>query len=212
MIPRLVAVTGPLEGQSFEIGETPFSIGRLSSNHLQLLETTASRRHCTLERSGDGLELVDLDSHLGTFLNGLPVKQHRLQHGDFVKIAGSLFLFLERPPEADGTVPVPMRLASGDWTAESTVRISTAPASERSTLAGGKTAPPSPRAMENVARRTTAVIVDREGPIRLGARRLRGRRPQSLRCRDLSRAMSKCFRRSLERATSWPSRILGNPS
>ncbi len=124
MNPRLVVITGPLEGQIFEMQTAPFSIGRLSSNDLQLLESAASRRHCVLESRGDGFELEDLGSHTGTFVNGHRIEKKRLEHGDFVKVAGSLLLFLERPSEDADGAPIPARLADGDWVAESTVRVS----------------------------------------------------------------------------------------
>ena len=61
---RLVALGGPLEGQVFEIDRLPFSIGRHSSNDLQLRHIAVSRQQCTIERAPDGSFLVTWNSNL----------------------------------------------------------------------------------------------------------------------------------------------------
>ncbi len=121
--PRLVAVTGPLEGGIFELVDLPYTLGREASNHLQLRQSSVSRRHAVIEQQGDHLVLRDLESRHGTFVNGLPVDEHRLEQRDFVKVGSSVFLFLLRPETEEESVGS-VCMEDRDYVAESTVQIS----------------------------------------------------------------------------------------
>ena len=121
--PRLLAVAGPVEGKVFEIGGEPFPIGRQSGNRLQLYHGSVSRRHCVLEPSPEGVLLRDLESRCGTFVNGVPVRERLLEHGDFLKVGDALFLFLSRPEEP-GEERASAALAGGDYTVRSTIQLS----------------------------------------------------------------------------------------
>ena len=123
MKPRLVTIIGPLEGTVFEIVEDPFAIGRESSNHLQIRHKSVSRRHCTIARNGTGLVLEDLDSRHGTFVNGQPAKRRPLDHGDFIKVGGVVFMYLTRPSKGTSHLPPALRLGDQELTAASTVQV-----------------------------------------------------------------------------------------
>jgi len=99
---RLIALTGPPGGQVFEIPEGELSIGRQAACDLRLAESTVSRRHALVRREGDRVELVDLDSRHGTFVNGLPVGERTLEDGDRVVIGGSTFLVRLQPDTTAG--------------------------------------------------------------------------------------------------------------
>ncbi len=116
--PRLVALTGPLEGQTIALGAGDLSIGRHGSNRLVVREIAVSRHHATISRDADGFVLRDLDSRHGTLVNGEPVAQHRLTHGDLVAVCGSTFLFLLHETEPDSTGPV--RFEDSTFLSEST--------------------------------------------------------------------------------------------
>ncbi|MDH6220897.1 ABC transporter ATP-binding protein/permease [Streptomyces pseudovenezuelae] len=67
-------------------------IGRGPDNDLIVDDLVASRRHAELRALPDGTyEIVDLGSHNGTFLNGLPVTRAPLGPGDIVGIGHSAF-------------------------------------------------------------------------------------------------------------------------
>lgn len=112
MDPRLAALQGPLKGTDVVIHKDSFTIGRENSQHLALQDPKVSRRHARIEKQGESWRLVDLDSTNGTYVNGVPVKERRLHHGDRLGIGGSEFLFLSSAEEAD--IPVdPVRLEDG---------------------------------------------------------------------------------------------------
>jgi Nif-specific regulatory protein len=105
MNPRLVAISGPLRGTVHPLEAAELPIGRDPSNRLCISDLSISRKHCLLSPAVEGgeFEIEDLDSHNGTFVNGVPVSRKSLQHGDKVRIGSSEFLFLIGADESDGS-------------------------------------------------------------------------------------------------------------
>ena len=99
MAPRLVAISGPLAGSVLELPDGEIAIGRDSSNGVCLPDRVVSRRHCQIRRTGESYELADLDSHNGTFVNGVPVKNKSIGHGDKIRVGHSELVFMLRPEE-----------------------------------------------------------------------------------------------------------------
>jgi transcriptional regulator with GAF, ATPase, and Fis domain len=91
-LPSLVALTGPLRGQTFELTGEELALGRHPSNDVRIPELSVSRHHSTLRRTAEGWRVTDLDSRLGTFINGKPVHEAPLRHGDLVAVGDSTFL------------------------------------------------------------------------------------------------------------------------
>ena len=81
-----------MEGRIFSLEEGEVSIGREPSNQISLLDPLVSRRHCVLRRDGAEVRLEDLDSRNSTFVNGVPVKERVLVHGDQVRVGNSIFV------------------------------------------------------------------------------------------------------------------------
>ncbi|MEM7354284.1 MAG: sigma 54-interacting transcriptional regulator [Acidobacteriota bacterium] len=105
MRPRLVGLTGPLEGRTWELGVGSLSIGRHASNDLVLREIAMSRHHAVIEGAEDGFHLRDLESRHGVSINGEAVTRHRLAHGELIGLCRSTLLFLLHEVEPD-TGPV----------------------------------------------------------------------------------------------------------
>jgi Nif-specific regulatory protein len=97
---KLVAISGPLKGTLIPLTEEHISIGRSQDNRICLKSEYASRYHCVIEQDADKFKIRDLGSYNGTMVNDLPVKEHWLDHGDQVRIGGSILLFLLRDEEA----------------------------------------------------------------------------------------------------------------
>jgi transcriptional regulator with GAF, ATPase, and Fis domain len=70
------------------------SIGRDSTNWICISDLSASRKHCLITRSNDSFQLSDLDSRNGSSINGIPIHERILQHGDQIEFGESVFLFL----------------------------------------------------------------------------------------------------------------------
>jgi len=102
--PRLVAVNGPLCGQTFYLDEHVFSIGRLGSNDICLEDPFVSRHHCVIRIEGDDHTIEDLHSANGTYLNGKRVSGGSLEEGSLIQIGTSRFLFKLKNPEESITL------------------------------------------------------------------------------------------------------------
>ncbi len=101
MRPRLVGTRGPLNGASFEIADSGATIGRGAGSTIAVSDGSVSRRHCSIERAGDGWQVVDHGSRNGTFVNGVAVERRRLEDGDEVRVGHSTLLFLDsREPDS----------------------------------------------------------------------------------------------------------------
>ena len=102
MTPRIIVVSGSSSGVVLPVGRDPVFVGQETSNTLCLAEPAVSRRHCSIGRHDGGYELVDLGSHNGTFVNGIPVRRKLLSDGDTIRIGDSQLLFaLEEQQLAD---------------------------------------------------------------------------------------------------------------
>jgi len=104
--PRVVALTGMFKGESYRLTGERLTLGRDTSNSVQIGDATVSKKHCVIESANDTFELVDLDSHNGTFVNGIPVKRRPLTHGDVIRLGQSELLFLTAENSRDETVAV----------------------------------------------------------------------------------------------------------
>src|ERR1044072_3019257 len=108
MSPSLVAIAGSLEGTTFMLAEEEVSIGRDRSNQIWLNDLSVSRRHCVIQRQAEQFKLVDLESHNGTRVNGVPMRERVLASGDLIAIGDSVFTFLlyEEAQPASASDPV----------------------------------------------------------------------------------------------------------
>ncbi len=93
--PRLLGISGPLKGAAFPLPPGEVSIGRDSSNLLWAADPALSRRHCLLVPDGSGqFSIRDLKSRNGTLVNGVPVEEQEIHHGDQIFIGDSVLIFL----------------------------------------------------------------------------------------------------------------------
>jgi pSer/pThr/pTyr-binding forkhead associated (FHA) protein len=93
MSPRVVAIDGPLSGQTLYLDEPVISIGRLVSNDICLEDLYVSRHHCIIRADGVEYMIEDLNSANGTYVNDERVKATLLKEGSLIEIGGSQFLF-----------------------------------------------------------------------------------------------------------------------
>jgi len=92
--PRLLGIGGPLKGTAFPLPAGEVSIGRDSSNQLWVSDPALSRRHCLVIADNGQFSIRDLGSRNGTLVNGVPVEQQQIRHGDQIYIGDSVLVFL----------------------------------------------------------------------------------------------------------------------
>lgn len=102
----LYTLTSAEGGQSFDLKvEGSLVVGRALTSDLPVFDPTISRRHAELTCDETGVEVRDLASSNGTFVNGTKVEQARLAVGDLVAFGKVLFRLTERPPASLSTTP-----------------------------------------------------------------------------------------------------------
>ncbi|HEY0461268.1 MAG TPA: sigma 54-interacting transcriptional regulator [Pyrinomonadaceae bacterium] len=101
MNPRLIAISGSLEGTSFLLEKAETSIGRDKTNDLRISDRSISRRHCVIKTDGAEFTIIDFESFNGTFVNGEAIKEQVIRHGDRITLGDVRFLFFERETEND---------------------------------------------------------------------------------------------------------------
>jgi pSer/pThr/pTyr-binding forkhead associated (FHA) protein len=105
-VPALVVVDGPLEGRRFELGAAETTLGRDGAT-IEIDDPELSRRHAAVRAAGEAIEIEDLQSLNGTFVNGERLTAARtLAGGDTVKI-GKTTLRFEVPARSAATVVSP---------------------------------------------------------------------------------------------------------
>jgi signal transduction histidine kinase/pSer/pThr/pTyr-binding forkhead associated (FHA) protein len=92
-LPSLFVIQGRDQGSRFRLDDSLVTIGRGTSNAVQLHDTEVSRDHAELDRRGDKFVLRDLGSSNGTFVNGRQIREHELASGDQVQFGRTLLLY-----------------------------------------------------------------------------------------------------------------------
>jgi transcriptional regulator with GAF, ATPase, and Fis domain len=151
--PRLAFVAGPLKDSAVELGDAEVSVGRDSTNTVRVGDALLSRRHCVVRRAGEGFLLVDFDSLNGTFVNGRPVREHALAHGDEITIGESRMVFLSGDADAPAPASNPVELSERHMNARSTVRLKVSDA-----LAPAEDSGETARAFASLARDLTLLV------------------------------------------------------
>lgn len=99
-------------------------VGRIANSDLRLTDALVSSQHATLRpRPEGGLEVTDLASTNGTFVNGKRISEPReLKLGDVVRFGGTHLLFTDRDRAESGTSTVHDSLVGDEQTAVPQVR------------------------------------------------------------------------------------------
>ena len=100
---KLISTEGD---QAFELkGAATLVVGRALNSDIPVFDPTISRRHAELTVGADGVQVRDLGSSNGTFLNGSAVTEGRAAAGDVVTFGKVAFHLRETPADrASGAV------------------------------------------------------------------------------------------------------------
>lgn len=83
----VVITRGPHAGSRFPLKQPTTAVGRHPRSDVFLDDNTVSRRHVELRAHHTGVQIVDLDSLRGTYLNGAPIDAAtELTDGDEIQI------------------------------------------------------------------------------------------------------------------------------
>lgn len=90
---RLDVLSGNVPYSVISLNSEDFTIGRSSSNNLQVPDTTVSRQHARIRYAQNTWFIQDWESTSGTYVNGRVVQATRLNPGDKIKIGENTFVF-----------------------------------------------------------------------------------------------------------------------
>ncbi len=91
--PTLRALSGPGAGKNFPLSATGHTtLGRSRRSDIVVPEDGASAQHCRIDREGDSYVVHDLGSTNGTWVNDARTERAVLQHGDRLKVGGTVFM------------------------------------------------------------------------------------------------------------------------
>lgn len=93
---RVVVKRGPNTGSQFSLDQPVTTVGREAGSDIFLDDVTVSRRHAEFRRQKPGVEIVDLDSLNGTYVNGSLVQSGLLADGDRIAIGKYRLVFRAR--------------------------------------------------------------------------------------------------------------------
>jgi pSer/pThr/pTyr-binding forkhead associated (FHA) protein len=83
---ELTIEAGPDAGRTHRAADRALRLGRSPDNDVIMRDPATSGHHARLERRDDQFWIVDLGSTNGTLVNGEPIQEKRLNHGDRLTI------------------------------------------------------------------------------------------------------------------------------
>jgi len=90
---ELTIESGPDAGHAHRAGDSALRLGRSPDNDLILRDPATSGHHARVELRGDQFWIVDLGSTNGTLVNGEPIQEKELNHGDRITIGQNALHF-----------------------------------------------------------------------------------------------------------------------
>ncbi|GIK64111.1 MAG: hypothetical protein BroJett018_19050 [Chloroflexota bacterium] len=82
-------------GRQIQLDRPVINIGRRTDNHIMVDDKRVSRQHCQIRLRFGRFVIYDLESKGGTQVNGLQIKEHILQAGDVISLAGYQMVYTE---------------------------------------------------------------------------------------------------------------------
>ena len=98
----LVVKRGPNAGSRFPLHQAVTSAGRHPGSDIFLDDVTVSRRHAEFLSERGELQLVDIDSLNGVYVNGKPIDSAVLTNGDEIQMGNFRLVLLIQPTTRRG--------------------------------------------------------------------------------------------------------------
>src|SRR5580704_11715838 len=93
--PVLVVISGRPLGKSFFLTKETIVLGRDLAADISIGETSISRRHTEFAITPDGIQVKDMGSTNGTFVNDVKIDTKLLEDGDLIRCGSTILKFLK---------------------------------------------------------------------------------------------------------------------
>lgn len=111
-----LSIRGPMSSKRVhELTDEVTSVGRATTNSIQIESPGTSREHCKFEKTDTGYRVVDCGSRNGTKVNGTRVESHDLRPGDVIAV-GKHTLTFDPHESAGGDVDTMATMTLADGT------------------------------------------------------------------------------------------------
>ncbi len=87
-------MNGTFIGRKYPLNQGSTLVGRDPGLDITINEDSVSRRHAELIYDGNSLQVMDLGSTNGTFINDVPVKNKTASHGDVIRFGNIIFKYI----------------------------------------------------------------------------------------------------------------------
>ena len=87
-------MNGKFIGRKYPINKGSTLVGRDPGLDITIQEESVSRRHAELLFDGETLQVVDLESTNGTFVNDKQIKNRTASHGDLIRFGSIVFKYI----------------------------------------------------------------------------------------------------------------------
>jgi diguanylate cyclase (GGDEF)-like protein len=87
-------MNGIFIGRKYPLNQGSTLVGRDPGLDITINEDSVSRRHAELIYDGNSLQVMDLGSTNGTFINDVPVKNKTASHGDVIRFGNIIFKYI----------------------------------------------------------------------------------------------------------------------
>jgi FhaA, N-terminal domain/FHA domain len=81
--------------QTIPLNQEVITIGRSRDNYVVIDDRSVSRYHVQIRLRFGRYTLFDSQSHSGTYVNDVQIKEHNLQNGDVIRIGNTQIIYLE---------------------------------------------------------------------------------------------------------------------
>ncbi|MBT9587194.1 PilZ domain-containing protein [bacterium] len=112
--PLLQFDSGSLAGKIVRLESGTMTLGRGTHNHLIVDDPGVSRSHCKLVILGTRVQLVDLKSTNGTYVEGQRIEEILLENGQQIVVGTGVLMTLTLPAPEEPTRPAPRPTAAQD--------------------------------------------------------------------------------------------------
>jgi hypothetical protein len=107
---RLVVNPGRPDAWEIQLNDGANRLGRGDATDFKIPDASVSSSHCQIVVSEGSVSIQDLGSTNGTFINGAPVQEDKLQNGQTIRLGGVEMMFYSDAPQPVTISPAAPRL------------------------------------------------------------------------------------------------------